>query len=190
MIVVASLIGLVVGASVMAFAGTATRAQSPTGAAPRLNTVHKARGVSAVVVATSDVNDVGTSTTTPELLPGMRARIRVPAGRRALLMVRFSAETACYQGGTNPNWCVVEVLVDGNEAAPGDGIDFALDSTDNGTETGASWESHSTDRSILVGEGPHLVQVVGYVTDFGGTGTQLFWTGERSMTVERALLPV
>ena len=105
-------------------------------------------------------------------------------------MIRFSAETACYEGGTSPNWCVVEVLVDGNEAAPGDGVDFAMDSTDNGTESRASWESHSTDRSILVGEGSHLVQVVGYLTDFGGTGTQLFWTGERSMTVERALLPV
>jgi hypothetical protein len=188
MIVVASLIGLVVGASAMAFAGSAARTQSVDRAAPRLNTLVKAQGISAVAVATSDVNDVSTSTTTPTLLPGMSAKVRVPAGRRALLMVRFSAETACYGGGTSPNWCVVEVLVDGIEASPGDGADFALDSTDNGTETSASWESHSTDRSILVGEGPHTVEVVGYVTDFSTTGSQTFWTGERSMTVERALL--
>lgn len=188
LIVVASLMGLVVGASVMAFAGAGARTQSVDRSAPRLNTVTKARGITAVVVATSDFNDTSTSTTSPALLPGMSATISVPPGRRALVMVRFSAETACSGGGTSPNWCVVEVLVDGNEASPGDGRDFALDSTDNGTETGASWESHSTDRSIVVGEGKHRVEVVGYVTDFGATGTQTFWTGERSMTVERALL--
>ena len=187
-IVVASLMGLVVGASVMAFAGAGARSQSVDRSAPRLSTVTKARGITAVAVATSDFNDTSTSTTSAALLPGMSATIRVPAGRQALVMVRFSAETACYGGGATYNWCIVEVRVDGVEASPGDGADFALDSTDNGTETFASWESHSTDRSIVVGEGKHTVQVLGYVTDFTGSGTQTFWTGERSMTVERALL--
>ena len=189
-IVIAGLIGLVVGASMVALAGTASRTQTVDRSAPRTNTVQKALGVSAVVVATSDLNDTSTSTTNATVLPGMSAHVRVPAGRRALLMVRFSAETACYGGGTRSNWCIVEVLVDGVEAAPGDGADFALDSTDSGTEGFGSWESHSTDRSIVVGEGSHTVEVVGYVTDFDATGQQVFWTGERSMTVERSLLKV
>jgi hypothetical protein len=188
LIVVASLMGLVVGASVMAFAGAGARSQSVDRSAPRLSTVTKARGITAVAVATSDFNDTSTSTTSAALLPGMSATIRVPAGRQALVMVRFSAETACYGGGATYNWCIVAVRVDGVEASPGDGADFALDSTDNGTESFASWESHSTDRSIVVGEGKHTVEVLGYVTDFTGSGTQTFWTGERSMTVERALL--
>jgi hypothetical protein len=188
LIVVASLMGLVVGASVVAFAGAGARSQSVDRSAPRLSTVTKARGVTAVVVAKSDFNDTSTSAASPALLPGMHATISVPPGRRALIMVRFSAETACYGGGATFNWCIAEVRVDGVEAPPGDGSDFALDSSDNGTESFASWESHSMDRSIVVGEGKHTVEVLGYVTDFGATGTQTFWTGERSMTVERALL--
>jgi hypothetical protein len=190
MIVLAGLIGLVVGVSVMAFAGTAAHTQTVDRSAPRVTGVQKATSISAVKVATSAYNDTSTSTTSLTLVPGMSAKISVPVGRQALLMVRFSAETACYGGGANQNWCIAEVLVDGNEAAPGDGTDFALDSTDNGTESGASWESHSMDRSIVVGAGKHTVQVVGSVTDFGATGSQFFWTGERSMTVERALLKV
>ncbi|MDP9300380.1 MAG: hypothetical protein M3P43_05720, partial [Actinomycetota bacterium] len=153
MIVLAGLIGLVVGVSVMAFAGTAAHTQTVDRSAPRLIGVQKATSISAVKVATSAFNDTSTSTTTPTLVPGMSAKISVPVGRQALLMVRFSAETACYGGGANSNWCIAEVLVDGNEAAPGDGTDFALDSTDNGTESGGSWESHSMDRSIVVGAG-------------------------------------
>jgi len=155
---------------------------------PKAGIVQHSRGVSAVAVATSDFNDVSNSSTTLNLIPGMKTRIFVPTGTQALLDIRFSAETACYGGGTSPNWCVAEILVDGVEASPGDGTDFALDSTDNGTESSASWESHAMERAIVVGEGFHVVKVIGGVTDFTGSGTQTFWTGERTLVVQRSLI--
>ena len=188
LVAIAAILGVVVGASVIALAGDGGTQQAASPNAPALSLVRHAKAVSAVAVATSDFNDTSTSTTTPTQLPGMKETIAVPANSRALLLIRFSAESACYGGGTNPNWCIATIRVDGIEAAPATGRDFALDSTDNGTESGASWESHAMDRSIVVGPGLHTVVVMGSVTDFGATGTQTFWTGERSLTVERALI--
>lgn len=160
-----------------------------TGAvSPDTNTATAAGGISKVTVATSDFNDTSASTTTLTPLPGMVAKISVPAGKRALLMARFTAETSCSGGGTTGNWCIAEILVDGVEAHPGDGSDYAMDSTNNGANSEENWQGHALDRSIVVGPGTHTVTVLGAVTDFGGTGTQIFWTGERSLTVERALL--
>jgi hypothetical protein len=61
--------------------------------------------------------------------------------------------------------------VDGNEAAPVVGTDFAFDSSDSNTEGGGSWESHAIERSVAgVAAGSHTVTVqyavVGGATSF------------------------
>jgi hypothetical protein len=186
LVVVAAILGLVVGAATVAVAAGVHHGQN-LGASPNSSLAAHAGAVSAVAVAASDFNDISNSSTTLSLVPGMKTTISVPAGRRALLDIRFSAETACY-GGTSSDWCIAEILVDGVEASPGDGRDYALDSTDNSTETGASWEGHAMERVIVVGPGRHVVKVIGGVTDFNATGSQTFWTGERTLVVDRSLI--
>jgi hypothetical protein len=183
--VVAAIAGAVLGAASVAVA-TGAHGQK-VGAAPQSSLSAKAGAVSAVVVRASDFNDTSNSSTILSQLPGMKASVSVPKGRRALLDMRFSAETACY-GGTSSDWCVAEILVDGVEAAPGDGRDMAIDSTDNSSETFGSWEGHAMERVIVVGPGRHVVTVVGSVTDFNATGSQTFWTGERTLVIDRALI--
>jgi hypothetical protein len=88
---------------------------------------------------------------------GATTTIDVPSGASATLLARFTAESACYGGG---GYCSVRILVDGNEAAPAAGTDFAFDSSDNNTETVESYESHTVERSIAgAGAGSHTVTV-------------------------------
>lgn len=151
------------------------------------NIVNNGGYISAVSVATDSPNHTTMSPTLIQM-PGMATTVFVPFGHRALLLARFSAESACYGGGQRSNWCVAEIVVDGHEAAPGDGMDYAFDSTAGGTQRSDAWQGHSMDRSILVGPGFHRVQVLEAVTDFGHLKNQTFWTGERSLTVERSIL--
>jgi hypothetical protein len=184
---VGTILGLVVGAATMA-AATAIHHPQRVSVGPLTSLTQKAGPVSAVSVTASDFNDISNSSTTLSQLPGMKTTVHVPLGTSALLDIRFTAETACYGGGNSSNWCIAEILVDGVEASPGDGGDYALDSTDNGTESAASWEGHAMEREIVVGAGKHVVTVVGGVTDFGGTRSQVFWTGERSLVAQRSLI--
>lgn len=66
----------------------------------------------------------------------------------AFLIVTFSAETLCTGSG---GWCSMRILVDGIEANPAVGTDFAFDSP------GHSWESHSFQRYLLVNGGFHTI---------------------------------
>jgi hypothetical protein len=107
-------------------------------------------------------NATATSSTTFVELPGASASVTVPTGATATLFVSFSAESLC----TGPSgYCPVRVLVDGNEAAPVVGNDFAFDSTDMGTETTQSWESHAIERVVTgLAAGSHTVTVQYAVT--------------------------
>jgi predicted membrane-bound mannosyltransferase len=87
-----------------------------------------------------------------------------------------------------PDWCVVQLMANKAEMQPGDGSDMAFDSTDNGSETSGSWESHATERFIKRPAGTYTIRALGYVQQFGST-TPTFWTGEREMTVETSLTP-
>ena len=69
------------------------------------------------------------------------------AGAGSFIVATFSAESACYNGS---GWCSVRILIDGVEAEPVVGTDFAFDSTDGNRETAASWESHSMQRTRTV----------------------------------------
>ena len=85
--------------------------------------------------------------TTPGLvdLDGATVEVTIPEGRTGLLLARFSAESACTGGS---GWCQATIMVDGAEANPAVGRDFAFDSPDDDSETGSSWESHAMDRSV------------------------------------------
>src|SRR5690606_863946 len=89
-------------------------------------------------------------------LAGATTNITVPDGFTATLEIDFAAESAC--SGTS--YCSVVILVDGVEATPAVGTDFAFDSSDAGGETSSSWESHATKRILTgVGAGSHTIQV-------------------------------
>lgn len=81
----------------------------------------------------------------------------VYGGAGSFIVANFSAEVACYNG---VGWCSARILVDGVEADPVAGLDFAFDSTDNGTESFLSWESHAMQRTRTVAfTGVHAVVV-------------------------------
>lgn len=99
-------------------------------------------------------------------VPGASASIDVPAGSTATVLARFTAESYCAGGGAG-SYCSIRIVVDGNEAAPVVGNDFAFDAV------GASddfWESNSVERSVAgLGAGSHTVvvqQAVASATSF------------------------
>jgi hypothetical protein len=141
-------------------------------------------GAAAWGVATSTGSVAATTSATSFVdLPGATATITVPGPENGLVLARFSAESACYQpGATIGNWCSVQILLDGAPMDPATGVDFAFDSTDAGTETSTSWESHSMDRSLVVGPGNHTVVVQWVVTN----GATIFRLDDWSLTIERA----
>ncbi len=130
-------------------------------------------------------------------LPGAKTRIVVPAGKDVLVNVAFTAESRCDEpGSVAPDWCEMRILVDGVEAAPQASSfppdTYAFDSTDMGTETIASWESHAMDRHKCVfnrkGETNKVVpvEVEWRVTNFDGGVAPNFWLDDWSFTVELA----
>lgn len=63
------------------------------------------------------------------------------------VLMRFTAESACYGGY---GYCSARILIDGVEASPVAGLDFAFDSTNYNRETAYSWASHSMERTRAV----------------------------------------
>jgi len=131
-----------------------------------------------------------TSSTTYVKVPGSGTRVTVTDGSD-LILARFSAESACYHAtpSTIGNWCSVRLVLYDQatglpvaELFPQSGVDFAFDSTDAGTEGSASWESHSMDRSIRVGNGAYNVKVEWAVT----SSNVVFRLDDWSLTVEKA----
>jgi hypothetical protein len=86
-------------------------------------------------------------------VPGATTAFTVPADQKALVLVRFAAEASC-SGGNRQDWCSVRVLVDGHEALPNSGVDYAFDTDDGASEI---WHGASLDRSVKVGSGLHHV---------------------------------
>jgi hypothetical protein len=109
-------------------------------------------------------------------IPGAACTVAVPAGESALILARFSAESSCVGG---PSWCTARILIGGVEANPVVGTDFAFDSP--GGEPLDSWESHSMDRSRVVGPGTYVVQV-----QWAVVGAPVFRLDDWSLIVERS----
>lgn len=98
-------------------------------------------------------------------LPGSSMVINTP--RPAVLVVDFAAESYCVGG----SYCSVRILVDGAEAAPAVGYDFAFDTTSTD-----QWESNAMTRIIPVTRGAHTVEVQ-YAAGAGGGSFRLDdWT--------------
>lgn len=90
-------------------------------------------------------------------LPGAVVGVVIPPGLTlARLLIRFSGESLCHAG---LQWCSIRILVDGTEAEPAAGAEFAFDSTDFDTKSGGAWEARAMERSLVVGPGTHVVWV-------------------------------
>jgi hypothetical protein len=120
-------------------------------------------------------------------LPGAATTITAPSSG-ALLLMDFTSESVCLRvGGVAAlDWCSVRILVDGVEAHPAAGSNFAFDSTDNGTTSPAFSESHSLDRTRRVGPGNHHIQVQVQAVDIGNNSNLQFGVDDWSLTVQRA----
>jgi hypothetical protein len=93
-------------------------------------------------------------------LPGATLKFTVPAKQTNVFNARYTAESVCYGG---PGWCSVRILMNGVETAPVVGIDFAFDSTSDGTASSEGWKGHAVDRSKIVtnnGTAPVTVTVL------------------------------
>jgi hypothetical protein len=105
-------------------------------------------------------------------VPGSATAIAVPAGYKMLVNTRFTAESACFGASSI---CPAQVLIGGVAAGPANGSNVDFDSTEGGTESNASWEAHSIDRSLILGPGTYLVKA--QVLAFAGATFQLRnWT--------------
>jgi hypothetical protein len=120
-------------------------------------------------------------------VPGAALPVSVPAGSTRLIMARFSAESSC-SGGAGAQHCSVRIVAVNvangavTELSPQSGIDFAFDSTDLASETFASWEGHSMDRSDRLDAGDYRLKVQRAVTNAAVT----FRLDDHSLTVETA----
>ena len=130
-------------------------------------------------------------------LPGSKTRVMIPAGKDALVNLAFTAESRCNEpGSAAPDWCEVRILVDGVEASPQASSfapdTYAFDSTDGGTESISSWESHAMDRHHCVFNSKSdtakavPVEVQWKVTNFDGGAAPQFWLDDWSFTIELA----
>ncbi len=130
-------------------------------------------------------------------LPGTPSKVTIPAGKNALVNLAFTAESRCNEPGSSAqDWCEVRILVDGVEASPqasSFGPDtYAFDSTDAGSESVASWESHAMDRHHCIMNSNSYtaktvpVEVQWKVTNFDGGSAPQFWLDDWSFTIQLA----
>ena len=130
-------------------------------------------------------------------LPGSATKVVIPAGKNALVNLAYTAESRCSEPGSSaPDWCEVRILVDGVEASPQAsrfGPDtYAFDSTDSGTESENSWESHAMDRHHCIFNSKSdtartvPVEVQWKVTNFDAGNAPSFWLDDWSFTIQLA----
>jgi hypothetical protein len=135
------------------------------------------------LTAVKVVRDAGTvSTNSQEYVnvPGASTMITVPAGKQALIIVRFGAASMCQQTPPTGVFCKVRVLVGGAEASPtGDSADY----WDSLGASEGSVTSHTIERSILKGPGTHTVRIQYRVGDPSSSFSLLGF----HMTVERII---
>lgn len=136
--------------------------------------------------------DFGDSTTW-HAVPGAKVKVTVPGGTNALLLLRFSAESACWslsfsETSASPGrgWCSVRILVDGVPAQPASGKDFAFDSTSDANESQGSWEGHAMERWFFAGAGTHVVKVQALVRSTVAAETLGFSLDEWVLVAEQA----
>lgn len=139
------------------------------GVAVAATTVRAGTSVTRVTVLTQDAAAVYASASWTTI--GSEA-LYATAG--SFIVTTFTAESACYGGS---GWCSVRILVDGVEAQPAVGTDFAFDSTNGGADGASSWESHSVQRTQTVGTSAGHTVTLQVATVGGGVVDRLDdWT--------------
>lgn len=165
---IAALAALGVGAGSHAALATITGTQSAAGQQP--TSVSIVRGADSTAATTSSWVD----------LPGASTTVTVPAGHKAMLLARFSGESACVGAGVET--CSVRVLIGGAEAAPAADIADVFDSNDSGQEADASWQADSIERwRSPLGAGSYTVKVQYRTNDADGT----FYLDDWTLVAER-----
>jgi hypothetical protein len=97
--------------------------------------------------------------TTATNLSGGSATISVPSGQKAHLLIRFSADTACYGGAADGyDSCYVQVLVNDATVPPGE-VSFDNNGLNTETVTLNQRDAHSMEWVKSVGAGTYTVQV-------------------------------
>lgn len=143
-----SLITLVIVLAHSAVAGEASiAAREASMATGTGSAAAPATSTAGAIKAVAFVRDTVPHTTSSQSyvdLPGATYLATVPAATKGLLLARFSAESACYDGNGR---CSVRILIGGVEGVPKTGKDFAFDSSDQQTESVSSSESHAMERA-------------------------------------------
>jgi hypothetical protein len=152
-----------------------------------------ASGVAVAVTSTEyggTIEDVGVARSTDLFttsesaeIPNATVKVTVPPGELGLILARYSAESKC----SGAKWCSVRIRIIHpggaiREMAPAAGLDFAFDSPS--AFPNDSPESHSMDRSVVVGPGTYTVRTQAVIV--GGVGGASFTLDDWSLTVERA----
>jgi hypothetical protein len=151
------------------------------GATSRAGTGVTGKTVTLVKIIRAGTAISGSPTVFADIPGSVTTNVSVPSGTKAILDIRFTAESAC-DGGSGADWCSVRILVDGDEAKPASAENYAFDSTNDGAETGASWEGHALERSTdVLTAGTYTVTAQWYVTD----PSTSFRLDDVNMTVER-----
>jgi glucose/arabinose dehydrogenase len=167
-ILIAALAALGVGAAAQAALATITATQSAAGQQPTYVSI--VRGAGSTAASTSSWVD----------LPGASTTVTVPSGHKAMLLARFSGESACI--GTGVETCSIRVLIGGVEAAPAAGTADTFDSNDSGQEGGASWQADSIERwRSPLAAGSYTVKVQYRTNDADGT----FYLDDWTLVAER-----
>jgi archaellum component FlaF (FlaF/FlaG flagellin family) len=105
-------------------------------------------------------------------LPGASASITVPAGKKQLVSVRFSAESQCV--GSVNSWCSVRIVANGVEMLPNQGTDFAFDASNGSLDD--FWESNAVERTLVLPGGTYTISVEYMVRASGLTFRLDDWT--------------
>jgi hypothetical protein len=120
-----------------------------SGVAVAASTGHSGTSITRVAVTTQNAAAVFTSSTYTTV-----GTVGIFATAGQFVDARFTAESSCSGAGTG--WCSVRILIDGVEAEPVSGTDFAFD--DAGAST--AFESHSVERvRSVTTSGTHTVTV-------------------------------
>lgn len=119
------------------------------GVSSAATTGHNGTSITRVGVLTQDTAAVFTSTTFTTV---ESYSIFAAAGQN--IIARYTAESAC--AGPSSGWCTIRILIDGLEAEPAVGIDYAYD----GAGASNSWEAHSVERvRAVTATGTHTAVV-------------------------------
>jgi hypothetical protein len=171
------LVGVLAAATVMGVttASVASASGRPATQRPHSGSISRSSfGAPTAVYIAGNSADVTSTSTTLTPIPGMSVTFTV--GHKARLLMHFTDEAGC-AGPTAGRWCDAEILVDGVEAPPGAGTDYAIDTSD-GSGT-FKWIGAGLNRNKKVAAGTHTVRVV-FAPVFSGDTA---WSGENSLEV-------